>query len=417
MTLELTSLAGARQLSANAYLLRVDGVEILLDAGAAAPRDDEWVRRLPRRPDAVWISHAHADHIGALAKLLERFPSIEPWCTHQTRAIARHALVGHLGEARARALAQKLRAVHPRAPFTLAPGVSATAFPAGHVLGAACLLLDTSVDAKFHKILYTGDFCAHEQPLTPGCQLPVFSEERPLDLLVMEGVLGTDRRADEVDYDVELARLCSFVEEGEGPVLLALASLGEACEVAASLLEQTRRHLTVHESMSPIFDEYARGVGQPELWGRVEFSSTAACAALLRAGGTVLAPGEHLSGKTPARQLVTPLIRDATARICVLNSLRHKSLAAKLLAKRGKAIDYDGVSGVVRADIARFLLPNHAPRWALLGVVKALKPRHIALVHGKAKGLEHLSHAVRKLRVAERVVVPELGESLTFDVG
>ena len=144
--------------------------------------------------------------------------------------------------------------------------------------------------------------------------------------------------------------------------------------------------------------------------------ATVDCAHALDAGGVVIAPGEHLDQGTPARMLAEPLIEDSLARIGFLNSLRHRSFAGRLLAsKEGRAIKKDKRKGRVRrAAVERFVLPNHAPRWAMLGAVKALKPARVLLVHGKIKAQNALERALRESGYEGEVIIPEDGVPISL---
>jgi len=419
--LEFLSLAGARQLAANAYLLRGPWGEVLIEAGASLPKDVTWLEKLERAPDVVLLTHAHADHIGALPDLLERYPGQQTFASKGTRDLSRVALDGllrargvdkQIASQRADAIASCVRSIPMMRPVSLPiadqqqASATLTLYPCGHILGAASMQLDMEFGSKFHTIYFLLDFCAHAQPLTPRASFPVSSPERPIDTLVMESVLATERQANDVDYDAELERLLSWVERRDGPCLLALASLGEAPEIAGALLAADHDVL-IHEHLEPIvrlwFEEAGRQLS-PGL-----FASQGACASALAAGAVVIAPGEHLDQGTPARALVEPLIGLDTARIGIMNSLRHRSFAGRLLAtKQGRAIKKDRGKRTRHAEIERFILPNHAPRWALLGAVRALAPKRVLLVHGQKKAQGALERALRDDGYEGEILIPEI---------
>ena len=428
--IEFLSLAGARQLAANAYLLRGPWGEVLFEAGASRPSDTSWLDKLERAPEHVLLSHAHADHIGALPELLERYPGQSIITSHQTRDLLEVALDGLLrargvdkkiSPARASAIAACARSAPMMKPIQLSmpdrqqTSATLTLYPCGHILGAASMQLDMEFGSKFHTIYFLLDFCAHAQPLTPRASFPLPSPEHPIDTLVMESVLATDRQANEVDYDTELERLRSWVSarDDDGGCLLALAGMGEAPEVAAALLD-AGEEVVVHEYLEPILSRWFAAAERS--CPAKMFRNQRDCAHALDAGGVVIAPGEHLDQGTPARMLAEPLIEDSLARIGFLNSLRHRSFAGRLLAsKEGRAIKKDKRKGRVRrAAVERFVLPNHAPRWAMLGAVKALKPARVLLVHGKIKAQNALERALRESGYEGEVIIPEDGVPISL---
>lgn len=419
--LEFLSLAGARQLAANAYLLRGPWGALLVDAGASLPRDAAWIEKLESAPDAVMLTHAHADHIGALPDLLERFPGQQLFASRGTRDLAEVALAGllrsrgvdkQLATDRSTAIASCVRSVPMMRPISLSladrqqASATLTLYPCGHILGAASMQLDMEFGSKFHTIYFLLDFCAHAQPLTPRASFPVPSPERPIDTLVMESVLATDRQADSIDYDKELARLLTWVGARDGACLLALATLGEAPEVAGALID-AGHEVVIHEHLEPIvrlwFENAAREVSS------ITFASQSDCASALEVGAVVIAPGEHLDQGTPARALSEPWIGVEGARIGIMNSLRHRSFAGRLFStKEGGAIKKEKRKRIRRATVERFVLPNHAPRWAMLGAVRALSPARVLLVHGQKKAQDALERALREDGYEGEILIPEI---------
>lgn len=407
----VTPLAGARQLDANAYLVRWPGACALLDCGAAHPRAARWVDQLEDVPEVLVLSHVHSDHLGALPELMARAPRLRPWASPGSVALAPEALRGVLRargverralDGRAQALSEQLRALPMLRPRRIAPGVEITLYPCGHILGAASVLFDIEREEKFHRIFYLPDFCAHDQPLTPAAALPVPGPERPIDLLLIEGVLAADRRADELDYGQNLGELLAELEAHQGPRLLAMMSLGEAPELLAALLGRGLDVLA-HEHLEPIYHAYLEHTPEPARSPR--FAARGECDRALRAGGIVIAPGEHLDRGTPARWLVDRVLAREDAWVVLCNSLRHDSFAARLL--EGK---------VGRAKARRYLLPNHAPRWAIRGAVRALEPRQVALIHGRQRALGHLKAALRADGYDGPIHIPANGDALSVGV-
>ncbi len=71
----------------------------VVDPGAEGDRLVEWIRAADVRPEAVWLTHAHLDHIGALADVLRVWdvptylhPLDQPVFDHAPRAAAMYGL-------------------------------------------------------------------------------------------------------------------------------------------------------------------------------------------------------------------------------------------------------------------------------------------------------------------------------------
>ena len=75
MPLEIVTLP-LGQLQTNAYLAVDDasGAAVIVDPGADAPRVRSALDARALEPSAIWLTHAHFDHVGAVADLVEATP-------------------------------------------------------------------------------------------------------------------------------------------------------------------------------------------------------------------------------------------------------------------------------------------------------------------------------------------------------
>jgi hydroxyacylglutathione hydrolase len=56
---------------ANAYVVTAGGATVVIDPGADAPRIAAVLSERAAAPSAIWLTHAHFDHLGAVAELRE----------------------------------------------------------------------------------------------------------------------------------------------------------------------------------------------------------------------------------------------------------------------------------------------------------------------------------------------------------
>ena len=89
-----TNLTGAMEIGANCYLIQDGRTSVVLDAGVHPKKVGEESK--PRfellegtDPQAIIVSHAHLDHIGALPVLQDKFPQAEVIMTRATAEIGR----------------------------------------------------------------------------------------------------------------------------------------------------------------------------------------------------------------------------------------------------------------------------------------------------------------------------------------
>ncbi|MBS0465977.1 MAG: MBL fold metallo-hydrolase [Proteobacteria bacterium] len=184
MSVSLTFLGGAGTVTGSKYLVRHGGQALLVDCGLFQGykllRQRNW-RPLPVPPaeiDAVLLTHAHLDHSGYLPLLARDGFGGPVFCTGGTRDLCAILLPdsGHLQEEEANYLSRhhlskhepalplytRLDAQHSlallqvqpvRTPFEPLPGWRATFTRAGHILGAASVLLEVGG----RRILFSGD--------------------------------------------------------------------------------------------------------------------------------------------------------------------------------------------------------------------------------------------------------------------
>ncbi|MGM0555296.1 MAG: MBL fold metallo-hydrolase [Myxococcota bacterium] len=414
LTLEI--LTGGRELSANAFLLRVDHTTLILDAGALHGRSPKWVEQAGE-PSAVWLSHVHWDHFGAVRDLRARYPRLPMLATSTTRALAEPALkFGGLDAGRAEAIASTIQRIGLDEYADLSHWSDTSGaekfqlYPlrGGHIPGAAMLLVEIDLGGEQpHRVLYTSDFCCHDQPLTEPALVPKGTDEFRIDTLIIEGVLATHEDADSVDVSEEFKRLVHAVEAHEGPVLIGAPTLGLGPEVIAALADAGQA-VVAHEMFESVLDACAPSASWRE---RVSFADESACRMGIDAGATVVAPGEQYRNHSAAYRLLPDALRRDDGLVVVLNRARENKLSGRLVRTDvgGKIPMSKGVV-MKEAQTHHALLPNHAPRWQIIEAVKSVDPARVVLVHGHQSQLFTLRRAMRKAGVECEICVPGSGD-------
>ncbi len=205
------------------FMLDTGGAAFLIDCGlmqgdrfAAEKNADPFVYN-PADVDVLLVTHAHADHIGRIPKLVRDGFRGVIYSTHPTRDLAnvmlRDALkvmeyeyerYGHevLYEKGDIDLTLTLwQAVGYNEPIALPDGVTATYTDAGHILGSGMIHLERNGK----KIVFTGDIGNVPQPLLAPPVIPT-----GYDYMVMESVYG-DRLHEQVSERTAL--LQHYIEE------------------------------------------------------------------------------------------------------------------------------------------------------------------------------------------------------------
>jgi metallo-beta-lactamase family protein len=218
----------AREVTGSCHLIECGGKKILVDCGmfqGGHELHDDNAAEFgfnPKDIDVVLLTHAHLDHCGRLPLLVKRGFEGEIIATSATRDLARLVMMdsAHLHEEEARRhhrhgergghneplydTMDALDAVDLFGrnaayghPIHLFPGITATYFDAGHILGSASIRLELSEDGRRKVVLFSGDLGPQERPLLNN---PVPPDG--VDVVIMETTYG-DRDHRSLEASVE----------------------------------------------------------------------------------------------------------------------------------------------------------------------------------------------------------------------
>ncbi|MGB0560876.1 MAG: MBL fold metallo-hydrolase [Spirulinaceae cyanobacterium] len=223
-------------------LLELGPHRVLLDCGlrdltvlqSEVPGQGNGVASEDRTPafDFVFCSHAHPDHSRGLRRLRQTSPELPIYLSAVTATL----LEAQSGQA------LNVQVLPWRSPLQLPHStLQVQLLPAGHLPGAAALLLTYSAPERTYTLLYTGDFCRTNLRLTEGLNLESLRGAAP-DVLIAEGSYGMarypHRRQQEQQLLAQLER-----ELGQGrAVLLLTPPLGLAQELL--ILLRSHHHFT-----------------------------------------------------------------------------------------------------------------------------------------------------------------------------
>lgn len=218
----------------------------------------------PANIDFVLLTHAHLDHCGRLPLLAKRGFRGEVIATSATRELARLVLIdaAHLQEEEARRQAYQGgrrgedgapsplytmldtlncldrfgRAVEYGQPLQLAPGLRASFFDAGHILGSASILIEVSEGDKVQSILFSGDIGNTGRPLLRPPAPPAQA-----DFVVMESTYGDRLHRSFGDSIEELYAAIGGALARGGNVIIPTFALERAQEILYVLHQGVER--------------------------------------------------------------------------------------------------------------------------------------------------------------------------------
>ncbi len=219
-------------------LLRLGPYRIMLDCGLTNLSPLVAKKAAPPA-DLVLCSHAHADHARGLLALHQAFPQIPIYGSEVTTQLLplnwlkedyQHPL--HL-----------CQALPWRTPVEFFDGLSAELYPAGHLPGAASIVLTYTPTSggRSYRVMYTGDFFLSNSRLVEGLPLEELRGLSP-DVLIVEGSFGTARHPHRRQQENQLAERINQAIAARQSILLPTPSLGLAQELL--MLLRSHHHFT-----------------------------------------------------------------------------------------------------------------------------------------------------------------------------
>jgi len=464
--MEITFHGAAQTVTGSQHLLTVNGARVLLDCGLyQGARAEAMIRNRtflfdPAKLDAVVLSHAHIDHSGNLPSLAKKgyrgpiyaTPATRDLCQHMLRDSARiqesdvefynrHA--ARRGEpANATALyteadaqaALELFTTRPlKQSFEVVPGVVATYYEAGHMLGSAMVVLDIE-DAKAgrqYRLAFSGDIGRLNMPILRD---PTFLSD--VDYVIMESTYGTKtHRPPEAAADEFRALVQETVARG-GKIIVPAFAVGRSQEIVYHL---NKMILAGEIPAIPVFVDSPLAVNASDVFkAHVELFDEETRATLLNNGGafgfTSLRYTRSVEESKAINDQKGPLVIISASGMCesgrILHHLRNNisnprntvlivswqapHTLGRRIADRTPEVKIFGEMYKLRAQVATINgMSGHAGCDLLIRWATALKPRakSVFLVHGEPESSAALAESLKGEGMSG-VYAPRLHETI-----
>src|SRR5256885_3964464 len=442
--MQVVFLGGASGVGASCLAIELAGQWFVVDAGV---RVDKKADPLPdlallegKDVRAIFVTHAHADHIGALPLVHQAFPTAPIYASRATGLLMEVMLSDALKIMNKRAMEEMELPLYPEGlvggmlnhvrPLTIGegltfpelPGVTVQASRAGHIAGAVSL----GFSASDGSLVVSGDISITPQRTVQGALAPPIT--RP-DLLILESTYGTrlhpNRQAEEL-------RLAQAVAEGidrGGHTLIPCFALGRGQELLLVLQAAQEKgqipefpiyvdglvrrvcstYLLIPEALSPTLQRQIRKGFTPFTGRNVTFVRDERDRERILAGppACILSSSGMLTGG-PSVWYAARLASDPNASILITGYQDEESPGKRLLdlaEKKENTLMLGGTQVEVRCQVAKYSLSAHADGAELAAYATALKPDRVALVHGDPEARA----ALKGLLTNSDVVLPVEG--------
>jgi metallo-beta-lactamase family protein len=283
-------LGATRTTTGSMFLFELNQRRLLLECGLFQGKREESIERnrhFPLDPatlDAVVLSHAHIDHCGNLPNLCRQGFEGNIYCTFATRDLAsimledsaqiqrddasfvskkraKHGLppVEPLYSARdAEKAVRQFVALNYDRPFPVFEGLTVTFRDAGHILGAAQVVLDISENQRRFRYLFSGDIGRGGDAILRDPE-PVEN----VDYLQIESTYGGRDHAPKNNADAQVGQLLRETIERKGKIIIPAFSVGRTQQIVYTL-----HRLTLDGQLPriPIFVDSPLSVNATEIY-------------------------------------------------------------------------------------------------------------------------------------------------------
>jgi uncharacterized protein len=464
--MKLIPLGGAEEVGATCTLVEIGGHRILVDAGIRIGQPDS-LPDLGRISDfggieAILVTHAHTDHTGALPVVHRSYPAVPLYATPGTQAIVNVLFNDALNIMKNRyevdreiplynrelvdSLFSRMQPVQLGQTIRLFGGdVAATFFPAGHILGAACIGLQS---ANGESAFISGDISVTPQ-LTVGGMLPPVSVDKKFrpQVVMVESTYGNRMHANRATEERRLIETISEIVESGGRVLIPAFAVGRAQEVLLILASAMSR-----KSLAP-FPVWVDGMVRSVCGVYTQHPydlNTALRRQILRSGnpffgdsagktldfisvttgeerkkiaeeakpGVIVASSGMLSGG-PSAFYARYIAKESKSAIFITGYQDEESPGRALLAlaetsnPAERVLKLEGETVNVACQVGKYSLSAHVDAGEVAGLIEQLNPQETVLVHGAGGAREALSDLLMQTR-ERRVYLPRAADELTF---
>jgi Cft2 family RNA processing exonuclease len=377
-------------------LAQIGAYRILLDCGIADISD-----LLELELDGVWCSHAHRHHSQGLTALHTALPQLPLYSTSTTAIL--------LGNDNLTILPwQNYKDDSPtetlgdRSPLgtELYPGLYARIFPAGHLPGAAAILLTYQGSERSYTLLYTGDFFISNTRLTEGLSLNDLRGCRP-DVLIVEGSYGTTRYPHRRQQENRLVQQINALLTANNIIYLLAPELGQAQEILMLLRGQMagqRIEIWVDHNIQNACDRFIQCL--PELPHNIQNFARDRSLFWDDRGW----PRIHkcLESKRSGIFLITDLAMIA-----------NEMLESVVLLVPPDSLELSTALGLMTQS---YFLSEHSDGAGTAQLIHNIRPQHVLFVHGSATYLADLT-GLEELHSRYQLHLPSAGSLVELPIG
>lgn len=453
----LINLTRANEIGANSYYLNLDGYGLVLDAGMhpkhegrSALPDLERTKNLP--VDAIFVSHAHHDHLGALPLMMQYHPEARVFMGDATYFLADQILHNSVNVMKRQRLengvidyplfqhvdvnkcVERWQACHLNQRWSLEgypskdkEEISFQFHHAGHILGSVAI----EIVHKGRHIVYTGDINLSNQTVMSQAKLP----EKDIDTLIIETTRGNHPTPPNFSRQGEVERLLQAINDTfdrNGAVMIPVFAMGKTQEALAIL------HMAFKNRQLPEVPVFIGGLGLnfTHVYDKIlDSHQRLQCIPLLEHVKPKIFDGKKMSKLSIKKEHIYLI----SSGMMTENTLSNK-LAQQMLSREQDSILFIGYADPespagrlkktprnervilskdygdqpVLCNVESFDLTAHAAREDILAYIRKVNPRQCFLVHGEPESMEWFRAQLAESHPSMKVILPASSQQISL---
>lgn len=402
-------IGGANKIGGSCILIKYKDKNILLDAGANVNESNYYPDFLKldqlnlKDINHLLISHAHLDHTGSVPYIYNQNKDINIICTEDTKNIMKviledsahisHNVEGIFSISDIKHAISVIKTIDFEKEYKLDDNITITLYKAGHILGAACILLN--IDGT--TILYTGDYCLKNQHTVSKMDLP---KDLYVDILITETTYANNPTNFKLSRENQEKLLVESIKRSidkEGVVLIPSFAVGRAQEILLSIKKYYK------DSTFIPFDVYIDGkvVDICDIYQRsnkinifekgitnINSKYKQEKVDILKRfkGSCIIASSGMLNDGSSSSRYASQIIDDINSSIFFSGYLDEESTGKQILKSIQNdvvpTINIDSNKKEIKCNIASYNLSSHATKEEILKVIISTRPKYVFLVHG-----------------------------------
>ncbi len=416
---KITCLGACQEVGGSGFLVNANNRKILLDYGIYLRRKNPFPLTVPPRDvDAVFLTHAHLDHSGALPLMyITGNPPL--YTTKITMEVLRVLLEDYLkisdailpyDEGEIESIRENVMKTSYGDIINVGEDFDITILDAGHIPGSYMALIE--VNGK--RILYTGDINIRDTLLVKGAK-PDLPE---IDYLIIESTYALTIHPPREGLEKEFINSINEVIEKGGTVLVPAFALSRSQEILCILKKYNFENQITLDGMareiSRIFLHHPKYFRDFKLLkdahSNVEYiGGRKSRGSAVKNGGVIIAPAGMLSGGA-ALYYARHIANDERNGIFIVG-YQLPGTPGRVLLETNK-LPFNGGLLDVQAQVKYFDFSAHAGSKELIEFIKSVPGEPTVIpVHGEPESCKYLAdYAAKELGL--NTILPVSGDTI-----